>query len=254
MSRHLIERGLAPMSGIDEALAGLEAAAFFGVRFANPLSPIHPVPPFDDQARAALSEWDAKQILADGGVLVPDGLVTDRPGEVAADIGFPVALKIVGALHKSDTGGVMLYLESVEDVVAATGVMPPSDSYLVEQMIPGGVAELLVGVRRHDGLGWLLTIGAGGELTELANDTAHLLLPADAPFIRRALESLSVAALLNGYRGRPTIDLQFVVDAIDKICRVALEHERFDTVEVNPLVVTPEGAVAVDALIVSRHG
>ncbi len=254
LREHLIERGLAPMCGIDETLKGLEAASFFGARFGNPLHPIHPVPPFDDQARVSLSEWDAKQILADAGVPVPDGLVTDRPGDVAADIGFPVALKIVGAVHKSDTGGVMLYLESVEDVVAATRVMPSSNSYLVEQMIAGGVAELLVGVRRHDGLGWLLTIGAGGELTELANDAAHLLLPADASAIRQALESLSVAALLNGYRGRPTIDPQFVVDAIDKICRVALEHREFDTVEVNPLVVTPEGAVAVDAVIVKSHG
>ena len=90
-------------------------------------------------------------------------------------------------------------------------------------MVAGGVAELIVGVRRHDDLGWLLTIGGGGELAEMIGDTVNLLLPATTERIEAALLGLSSARLLSGYRGRPVVDVGPTVAAISSICRFALE-------------------------------
>ncbi len=245
---HLIERGLAPMTGIEETLVGLEAAAMFGRRFLGPSPSLHPVPPAGT-AGAVLSEWDAKQFLTQAGVKVPSGAVTERPVEVAIELGFPVALKILETHHKSDVGGVVLNLFSAAEVATAMEALPPSDRYLVEQMIEDGVAELIVGVRQHRGIGWLLTVGAGGELTELTRDTANLLLPVSESEIRDAIGRLSIAPLLDGYRGRPSANLDLVCEAIARISWAALDHPELHAIEVNPLIVTPEQVVAVDALI-----
>jgi acetyl-CoA synthetase len=116
-------------------------------------------------------------------------------------------------------------------------------------MVEGAVLELLVGVRRDPRLGLGLTVGAGGVYVELLDDSVTLLLPATSAEIREALRSLRIGPVLDGFRGR-SADLDSAVAAVEAVAAFALDHsERLVEVEVNPLLVLPRGAMAVDALI-----
>jgi acetyl-CoA synthetase len=116
-------------------------------------------------------------------------------------------------------------------------------------MVEGAVAELIVAVQRDPAFGLTLTIGAGGLLVELVDDTVTLLLPATSDDVRDALRSLAVWPLLNGFRGRSG-DLEGVVEAVSAVVEYATSYpDRLMEVEVNPLLVRPDSVVAVDALI-----
>jgi hypothetical protein len=116
---------------------------------------------------------------------------------------------------------VALNLRDAAAVEAAAYGMAGTD-YLVEEMVEDGVAEILVGVLRDPAHGFVLTLGAGGVLAELLADTVSLLLPATAPEIERALDTLRLAPLLGGYRGRPAADREGAGQ--DHPCRAGLRH------------------------------
>jgi hypothetical protein len=131
-----------------------------------------------------------------------------------------------------------------------------ADGFLVERMVPGAVAELIVGVKRDPAFGLALVLGSGGVLVELLRDSATLLLPTDRRSVERALSTLKGAPLLHGFRGRPRGDVEALVDAVMAVADFAEAHrESLIELDVNPLLVLPEGqcphggAVAVDALI-----
>jgi hypothetical protein len=144
----------------------------------------------------------------------------------------------------------VLDLPDAAAVRAAAAAMPAPSGYLAEEMVTGAVAELIVGVTR-DATGLMaLTIGAGGVLTELLRDSATLILPTTAGAIRAAVAGLRLAPVLAGYRNRPAADLDALVGAIEAIAAFAARHAgRLAELDVNPLIATPEGAVAADALV-----
>ena len=254
----LAEAGIAPLFGLDEALAAITAAAEAGEvaasTFEGSCSPAASVkgPP------RTLSEWAGKQALAGSGVTVPKGqLASTSESAVAAarSIGFPVVVKAVGEAiaHKTEIGAVRLNLKDAAGVAeAATALLAISDTLLVERMVPDGVAELIVGIDRDPVFGLYLVIGSGGILVELVGDRRLLLLPASENEIRTALDELKVAKLLAGYRGKPPGDFEAAVKAILAIQEFALNcADRLLELDVNPLIVRPAGlgAVAVDVLI-----
>ena len=260
--------GIAPLIGIEDALSALAAAAAIGERYARPVAALPwPTGPTsrampDDGLNAATTgrvvrESEAKALLARYGLVVPmtaECALADAP-QVAAGIGFPVVLKISdeSIAHKSDVGGVALGLRSADEVTAAAGRMAAlGDRVLVEQMVGGAVAELIVGVVRDPQFGFALLIGAGGVLAELITDSVTLLLPATHEDIERAVKRLRVWTLIEGHRGRKG-DPDSVLRAIEAIADFAEAH-RDDLLEldVNPLLVLPDRAVAVDALIKTR--
>ena len=261
--RRLLEAGIAPMQGIVTCLTAIAAADQVG-RAQETAGVILPLPSVGASVAGAevtsYDEVEAKAALAAYGLPVPASVVSDDATTlpvVAAGLGFPVVLKalVEGLAHKSDVGGVVVGLDS-EDAVrrAAAGMASLAQTsaaprFLVEGMVPGAVLELLVGVQRDPRLGLALTLGAGGVLVELVDDTATLLLPATSAEIRSALTSLRVGPVLEGFRGRAA-DLDAVVAAVEAIAAFAADHaDRLVELEVNPLLVLPEGAMAVDALI-----
>jgi acyl-CoA synthetase (NDP forming) len=119
-------------------------------------------------------------------------------------------------------------------------------------MITGMVAELIVGVKRDAQFGPALVIGAGGVLVELVTDSTSLLLPTTEEAVIDALMSLKVAKLLKGFRGKPAGDQQAIVDAVLAVAAFAVDHwDTLEELDVNPLIVLPEGegVIAADALI-----
>ena len=126
----------------------------------------------------------------------------------------------------------------------------PVATFLVEEMLTGGVAELLIGVVKDPAHGFVLTLGAGGTLTEVLTDRTSMLIPATRGDIEAGLQSLKSAKLLNGFRGAPAADMQAILDAIAAIQNYVLANaDGLEEVEVNPLICTPTDAIAADALI-----
>jgi acetyl-CoA synthetase len=117
-------------------------------------------------------------------------------------------------------------------------------------MVTAGVAELLIGVLRDPAHGFVLTLGAGGVLTEVLSDTTSRLLPVTSQDVLHALAELKLYPLLCGYRGNAAADLDAVVEAVLAVQRFVLASAALlEEVEINPLICTPTQAVAVDALI-----
>ena len=245
VARTLAKGGVVPFFGLREALAAIDAA--------RTVSAPHPDPiclPGSGATPEVLTEADAKAQLALHGVPVPQHRVAEISdvGTAANGLRGPVVLKGVGLAHKTDAGAVHLNVDAAEaqDVAAKIG----TSHILIEEMVDDGVAELLVGVLRDPAHGYVLTLGAGGTLTELLQDTTSLLLPVTREDVDTALDTLRCAPLLSGFRGAPAAHRSALVSAILAIQAYVLAHtDTVSEVEVNPLICTPTRAVAVDALI-----
>jgi acetyl-CoA synthetase len=206
---------------------------------------------------SVLSEFEAKQLLKSHGLSVPEGSVCTpaSAADTAAKLGFPVTLKLSSATitHKTELGGVALNLKTADEVaVAAQRLGQLAPELLVERMVTGAVAELIIGLTTDRQFGLALVVGAGGILTELLKDSVTLILPTSRPEIIRALSTLKVWKLVEGYRGRAG-DQQAVIKAVEAVAAFAEANRGLIAeLDVNPLLVLPHGAVAVDALIKMR--
>ncbi len=244
-ARQLMDGGVVPFCGLREALVAVEAAGQVGAPHPLPLCP-----PGPDMATAALTEADAKAALTDFGIVIPRHHVgTAVEVTVAArNMTGPFAIKGVGLAHKTEMGAVHLNV-AVEDVPnVARQIATPQ--ILIEEMVGDAVVELLIGITRDPAHGFVLTLGAGGVLTELLRDTRALLLPVREVDVVEALHALTCAPLINGYRGKPAANIDAIVTAVMGLQSYVLAHcTTLSEVEVNPLICTPTRAVAVDALI-----
>jgi acetyl-CoA synthetase len=254
-----IAGGVVPMQGLSESLQALCHGASVAAAWRQPFPQVAPAP-----MRAAvpreLGEYTAKQCLAAYGIKVPAAVVVPAAQAAAAaeSLGFPVAIKIAdaGIAHKSERGGVRLGIRSRESATrAAEELGARAAQLLVEEMVEGGVAEMLVGVVRDPQFGQVLVLGSGGVQAELWKDTIRLLPPWNADNVESALRRLKSWPLLDGFRGKPRADLPALVSAILAIANYAQKRrESLLEMEVNPLIVleSGRGAVAVDALIRER--
>jgi acyl-CoA synthetase (NDP forming) len=261
VAARLSQAGIAPMAGLEDALAAFEAAAFIGRHWTRHNTPRPMITKdFGKSETVLLSEHEAKEALAPYGLSVPQGMLCrpDEVGEVAQKLGFPVAVKVSSSkiAHKSEIDGVALNLTSASDVVEAADRMGKiADQLLVERMAPTPVCELIVGIKADHHFGLALVVGAGGIFTELLRDKVTLLLPVSVDEIEDALDRLRISALLRGFRGKKG-DRAAAVKAIAAVARFAEANaDALEELDVNPLFVLPEGegTVAVDALIRMRE-
>jgi acyl-CoA synthetase (NDP forming) len=183
---------------------------------------------------------------------------SDRDSVLAAaeSIGYPLVLKTAdpAIAHKSDVGGVLLGLRGPEELARAYADLSErlGPLALVCESVPAGT-ELAVGIARDPDLGPLVVVGAGGVLVELLADSAVALPPVDEATARQMLAELRTGRLLAGVRGGPPADLDAVVRAITGVSALAVDlGDQILGLDVNPLICGPRGAVAVDALAVSR--
>jgi len=209
--------------------------------------------------------WAARELLRAAGVAFPAAALVDtradtgadtgdRTAEAAARIGYPVVLKALGLLHKSDAGGVALGLADEPALRAAVADMLGrlgATGYCVEAMAERSAGvELIVGVRTDPRFGPVAMVGLGGVFTEVLRDVAFALAPVSPATATRLLTGLRAAALLHGVRGRPPVDLAEAAAHISMITEVAAAHPEIAELEVNPLLATPSGALGLDARIV----
>lgn len=245
IAQSLLAADVTPLHGLREALAAAQSA---GQR--RPPTKLPPLPACPDGMPLLISEAQAKSALAKFGLSVPRGFNTNQDALVttAQALNPPFVLKAVGLAHKSEAGAVKVGL--THDALFTEAENMPGDCFLIEEMIQDVCCELLIGVTRDAAHGYVLTLGAGGVLTELWRDRVSVLLPVSREDVEQALRQLRVFPLLDGYRGAQAADLGSVLDAVMALQDYVVAHAtHLYEVEINPLMCTPQGAVAVDALI-----
>ncbi|NKB57318.1 MAG: CoA-binding protein [Alphaproteobacteria bacterium] len=218
------------------------------------------------EGRTVLDERSGKQILAAFGVDTPRGTVVSGRNDAAtacAGLSAPFAVKAVSrdVVHKSDMGAVRLALadvaavetaiEGIEGALASQGAQ--IDGYLIEEMAPAG-RELVIGGIVDPQFGPMIMVGLGGVFVEIFNDVAFRVCPIDAQDAAAMLDELRAAPILEGARGEAPIDRARVIEALCAIggaegllCRHGDEIRELD---INPLIVSGDAAVAVDARVV----
>ncbi len=216
--------------------------------------------------RTTLTEPEAKALLAGRGVETPASAVVasaDAAAEAADDIGFPVVAKVSSpaVAHKSEWGdgaGVAVGLEdraavhdAAERIFDAAGAAGVEADVLVEEArdVEAGT-EVLVGGLRDPAFGPVVVAGLGGVFAEVYGDTSHRIAPIDRAEAREALSELTAAPLLAGYRGREAADLDALADVVATVGDLVVERDAVAEVDVNPVLATADGAVALDALVV----
>jgi acyl-CoA synthetase (NDP forming) len=201
--------------------------------------------------------WEARELVASAGIeLSPARRVTkaDEARAAAAELGYPVAVKALGLLHKSDAGGVALGIANegaLGDALASMATLS-AEGYSVERMAPvGDGVELIAGCIRDPRFGPIVLVGIGGIYAELLKDTAVALAPVDAPQAEELVRSLRGAAILEGARGRPPVDVPAAAEAVAALSRLAASRPDLAEIEINPLLVTSSGALVLDARVLS---
>jgi succinyl-CoA synthetase beta subunit len=220
--------------------------------------------------RTTLTEPEAKSLLAGAGVETPDRAVVADPAAAAAaaaELGFPVVVKIASpaVTHKSewaDGAGVALGLADrpaveaaarrILDAAAERGI---DAEVLVERARDTSRGtEIIVGGLRDRSFGPVVLVGLGGVFAEVYDDTAHRVAPVDRAEARSALDDLTAAELLSGYRDRPAADLDALADVVVAVGDLVAAEAAIAEIEVNPALATPEGTTALDALVVLADG
>lgn len=241
----IAKAGLVPLCGLEVGLAAIASVAS-----------VHPVPEASVIAAPRLcqthilDEVESKAILAEYGVDLPHCIVVAQ-GSLPETLPFsyPVVLKAIGENHKSEMGGVIIGLSNRAKLEIAMLEMD-QPRYIIEELITDPIAELLVGIVGDQVHGYVLTLAAGGVLTELLRDSVSLSLPVNQIDILAALQRLKLAPMLAGYRGKPAVDKAALVRAVLAMQACVLDRRTsLAEIEINPLILTSKSAVAVDALI-----
>lgn len=215
----------------------------------------------------ALSEYESKKLLADNGVPVDLGYIAKTKAEVkeyAEKIGYPLVMKVESndILHKSDVGGVMLNIKSLEQaeeaydkILANAAQHAPNakiNGILMQKMLKAGT-EMIIGLNSDPQFGPMLLVGMGGVFVEVFKDAALYPVPLNHDEALHMLQALKSFKLLNGYRGNPPADIEALTDMMVKISDFAYrKKDTLKELDMNPLFVYPkgEGVAIADALAV----
>ncbi len=261
----------------EEAIAGLASLSRYHAWWTRPRTQVRSFDVDRDKVRAILAaaraenrtvlpEYAARTLLEAYGIpfaRVGRAVTVDEAVRVAADIGYPVAMKVASPdiSHKTDVGGVALGLGSEPEVRAAWDRMherlrtlAPSariEGFEIEAMVAGG-KEVLIGVQRDPAFGPVVVFGLGGIYVEVLKDVTFRLAPLRPLSAQHMVASVRAFPLLKGVRGEPPSDLPAIYEAIERISQLAVEQPDIVELDVNPLIVRSEGqgVRAVDARVV----
>ncbi len=219
------------------------------------------------QGRLSIGDSEARQILTAYDLQIPTSEIAATPDEaveVANQIGYPVVLKIASPdiLHKTDVGGVKVGLDSAEQVRDAFELMvyraqrylPHAHIWgcLVQQMVPAGGLEVLVGMNRDPQFGPLVTFGLGGIYVETLKDVTFRVAPFSVQSAEKMVVEIRAHAILDGVRGKPPVDKTAIVDTLLRIAQLVQDFPEIVELDINPLMVYPkgQGAIAIDMRLV----
>jgi acetyl-CoA synthetase (ADP-forming) len=214
--------------------------------------------------RKSLLEPEAKVLLSAFDIPVPKYVFVKSAGdgiEAANNMGYPVVLKVVSRdiLHKTEAGGVMTGIrdaggiqDSFNEMIFEISDHYPTavvEGFLIEKMVDKGV-EVIVGGVRDAQFGPAVMFGIGGVTVELLKDVCFRLAPVTKEECLDMIKEIRAYPLLTGYRGSEPCDVDAITDVIVKVGNIMSEMNEINEMEINPLIVYPEGSMAVDARIV----
>jgi acyl-CoA synthetase (NDP forming) len=214
--------------------------------------------------RKALLEPEAKTICMEYGISVTKFNVAKNEkeaAEFAAATGFPVVLKIVSPeiIHKSDAGGVIVNLKTKEEVQAAYNkILQNVKAYkpdanivgiLVQEMAPSST-EVIIGAVKDPQFGQTIMFGLGGIFVELLKDVTFRVAPIDEQEAAEMVVGVKAFPLLNGYRGSKPADVKAIVNLLLCVSKLVMDHPEIKELDLNPILVYPQGAKTVDARII----
>lgn len=253
--RHMRAQSVPTLHTIDAAARSIAQAADLHDRAGHSTGA---VAPGGAQVGEALGYLAARGELTAYGVSYPPAReVTDAQGafEAAQALRTPLVLKAGHLEHKTEVNGVVVGIATPEKArdafVDMSSRLGPGEYVLEEMDTRSGTVELIVGARRDASFGPVVVVGLGGIHAELYRDVALALAPVTPDAARRLLESLRAAPLLKGFRGRPSVDIDAAASVVAAVSRLIAEHPEIAECEINPLRVGPDGALAVDALVVA---
>jgi len=214
-----------------------------------------------ESGQYALNEAESKRLLALYGIPVVDEAVCSDPEEAAAraeEIGFPVVLKALGArlTHKTEQGLVRLGLDSTAEIIEAAREMTTEagddlEGWLVQPLVSGR-REMVAGLFRDEQFGPVVMFGLGGIFTEALSDVVFKVAPFNRAHAAHMLDQVRSRSLLGPFRGEAPADREALLNTLLGLSRLGVELEQVAEVDINPLLITPEGEVrAVDALVVT---
>ena len=219
-----------------------------------------------DEGRLSIGDAEAKSILTAYGLQAPPSEIAETAEnavEIAADMGYPVVLKIASPdiLHKTDVGGVKVGLQNATDVRDAFDLITyRSQRYLpeahlwgcqVQKMVPSGL-EILIGMNRDPQFGPLVTFGLGGIYVEALKDASFRIAPFSRDEAAQMLTEIRAKALLDGVRGEPPVDKETLIEALLRISQLVLDFPEIAELDINPFIVYEEGrgGVALDMRLI----
>lgn len=218
-----------------------------------------------ETGRNLLNEPESKQLIAAFGIPVIETVSVATAEEAAAAarrLGFPVAIKICSRdiTHKSEVGGVELTLTSTDGVLEAcrairervSAALPRArlDGFTVQKMVPTSNAyELILGAKTDPIFGPVLLFGEGGTAVEVVRDRAVCLPPLNRMLAADLVSRTRIFRKLRGYRNRPGVDLETLYTYLIRATQIVVELPEVDGFDINPLVLSPQGAIAVDARV-----
>jgi acyl-CoA synthetase (NDP forming)/GNAT superfamily N-acetyltransferase len=213
---------------------------------------------FIRQRLADGAQWlgprDTARLLVRYGIqLAPQRIVSraERAVQAATELGYPVVLKTIGAVHKSDSGGVRLGLTSADQVAKAFHELAAANSLsevLIQPMLGPGT-ELIVGVTQDEQFGPVLMAGAGGVLTDLIVDRSFRLAPVTDQEALSMLDELRISPLLDGYRNHPVVSREALADLLVRVGALADDLPEVAEVDLNPVICNGDELVVVDAKV-----
>ncbi len=219
-----------------------------------------------NEGRLSIGDAEAKSILTAYGLQAPPSEIAEtaeKAVEIAADMGYPVVLKIASPdiLHKTDVGGVKVGLQNATDVRDAFDLITyRSQRYLpearlwgcqVQKMVPSGL-EILIGMNRDPQFGPLVTFGLGGIYVEALKDASFRIAPFSRDEAAQMLTEIRAKALLDGVRGEPPVDKETLIEALLRIGQLVLDFPEIAELDINPFIVYEEGrgGVALDMRLI----
>jgi acetate---CoA ligase (ADP-forming) len=269
--RRYEESGIAvfedPWRGVEAVAAAMRCAERLAELPAAPAPPLEGLPPLPQRP---IGEIEAKRILAGAGIpAIEERLATtpEAAAGAAAALGDRLALKVQSPdiLHKTEAGGVLLDIPAAEAgaayerLLARVRAHAPQariEGALISPMLSDGI-ETIIGVQNDPVFGPVVMFGLGGVFVEVMGDVTFRIAPFGVAEARRMIGEIKGAAVLAGARGKPPADVNALAEALSRLSRfAAAQRGRFGSVEINPLLVRPDGlgVVALDALILTTDG
>ena len=216
------------------------------------------------EGRSILTEFESKRILKQAGIPVVETKLAETQKEAVSlsrKMGFPVALKIASpdVIHKSDSGGIRLSLNSVAEVKKAYDEILKKVERQYPRAVIHGVSiqkmvrpgtEVIVGVSKDPQFGPVVMFGLGGIFVELLKDVSFRVIPVERRDAQEMIKEIKGYPLLEGYRGKEPANIPALVEIILKLSRWIEENPQIKELELNPIFAYRDKAVAVDARII----